>query len=175
MTNIVINGRTAVHAGSGGTLTTPDVCKTPKYCRPVNYTNIAVSADAGMTAVTVKINGNPACHQKSIFVKSSGDEAGRCGGIVSGTIKQIAEFVTFSPNVFIEGIPAVRQLDLMTSNLKNTPPMPLMQPGAGMPPPLKPKGAQDSEATTGKVMEWEVVGDEIHFMKGLVNVLEEFE
>ncbi len=175
MTNIVINGRTAVHAGSSGTLSTPDVCKTPPHCVPVPYMNIAVSADAGKTASSVKINGNPACHKDSIFTKSSGDEPGRCGGIVSGTVQQIAEFVTFSPNVFIEGIPAVRQMDLMTSNKKNTPPMPLQQPGAGMPPPLSPKGAKESKATKGKVMEWEVIGDEIHFMKGLVNVLEEFE
>ena len=69
MSNVLINGRTAVHAGSGGILTTVDVCRT-KIGKPIvniAYTNIARSADAAQTAATVLINGHPVCHQKSIF------------------------------------------------------------------------------------------------------------
>ncbi len=51
-------------------------------------------------------------------------------GIRGGTIAGKAEFITGSPNVFIEGIPAVRQGDMMVSNNCNTAPMPLSQPGA---------------------------------------------
>ena len=166
--NVVINGRTAVHAGSQGQLTTVDVCKTPSRCRPAQYSNVAVSRDSAMTASSVKINGHPVCHRTSNFAVSAGDEPGSCGGIVSGTIKQMAEFVTFSNNVFIEGIPAVRQMDLMTSNLKNTPPMPLQQPGAGQPPALKPKGARKSEPSESYTMGVTLVGQELHMMSGFV-------
>lgn len=133
MTNIVINGRTAVHAGSGGILNTMEVCKTPPFCIPYVYTNIANASDASGTASSVMTNGNPACHSQSVFAVSSGDEAGTCGGILSGTIKGPAEFITFSPNVFFEGQPAVRQGDMMVSNNRNTPPAPLQQPPAPQP------------------------------------------
>jgi murein DD-endopeptidase MepM/ murein hydrolase activator NlpD len=130
--NVTINDRTAVHAGSQGVLTTVDVCwtKVGKPVVPIPYTNIALSTDASKTASTVFINGQPVCNQKSIFAKSAGDEPGSRKGVASGTIKGKAEFVTGSPNVLIEGIPAVRQNDLMVSNNGNTAPMPLSQPGA---------------------------------------------
>jgi len=145
MGNVVINGRTSVHAGSGGTLKTKDVCKTPGKCRARTYTNIAVSADSAMTASTVIVNGNPACHIQSIFSKSTGDEGGSCGGVASGTIKQKAQFVSASSNVFLEGKPATRQNDKMISNNANTPPSSLMQAGAAQPPSLSPKGAAEVE------------------------------
>jgi uncharacterized Zn-binding protein involved in type VI secretion len=148
MGNVVINGRTAVHAGSGGIVITSDVCKVPNKCRANTFTNVAKSSDAAQTAGSVIINGNPACHKDSIFAISSGDEPGSCGGVSSGTIKQKAEFVTFSNNVFIEGIPAVRQNDLMVSNNRNTPPAPVQQPGAGQPPSLSPQDAGALEEST---------------------------
>jgi len=130
--NVLINGRTAVHADSGGVLTTVDVCwtKIGKVTVPIPYTNVARSADAAKTAGTVLVNGRPVCHKKSIFSKSTGDEPGDRKGIRSGTITEKAEFITASPNVLIEGIPAVRQGDMMVSNNCNTAPMPLSQPGA---------------------------------------------
>lgn len=131
MSNVNINKRTSVHAGSGGTVTSPDVCKTPRRCRPQVYSNVAKSSDSTKTASSVKVNGNSACNKDSNFAVSRGDEPGTCGGNASGTIKQKAEFITFSANVSIEGSPAVRNADLMTSNNKNTPPMPVIQPGAG--------------------------------------------
>jgi hypothetical protein len=132
MSNVLINGRTAVHANSQGTLTTVDVCwtKVGKPVVPIPYTNIALSTDADKTASTVSINGQPVCNKNSTFAKSAGDEPGSRKGILSGTICGIAEFVTGSFNVLIEGIPAVRQNDLMVSNNGNTSPMPLSQPGA---------------------------------------------
>ena len=173
MGNVVINGLTAVHAGSGGTVTSPDVCKTPGKCRSATYTNVARSSDAAQTAGSVLVNGHPACHKDSIFATSSGDEAGRCGGINSGTIKGKAEFVTFSSNVMIEGIPAVRQTDLMTSNNKNTPPMPLMQAGASQPPALSPEGAGELEKTAlPDAVDFDVAGDEIDLLKGLLSASE---
>ena len=149
MSNVLINGRTAVHAGSNGTLTSPDVCKTPGKCHPRTYTNVAKSADAAKTASTVYVNGHPICHKGSNFAVSTGDEGGSCGGVGSGTIKGKAEFITASNNVLIEGQPAVRQGDIMVSNNRNTPPVPLMQPGAGAPPGLKAKGAEDRQPDQG--------------------------
>ncbi|MCH8543023.1 MAG: DUF4150 domain-containing protein [Alcanivorax sp.] len=133
MSNILINGRTAVHAKSGGTVNSPDVCKTPPYGSPSTFTNVAASSDATGTASTVFINGQPACHMGSSFAVSQGDEGGSYGGTTSGTHMGPAEFITASSNVFIEGQPAVRQGDMMVSNNRNTPPMPLQQPPAGLP------------------------------------------
>ncbi len=149
MSNVLINGRTAVHAGSGGILTTVDVCRT-KIGKPIvniAYTNIARSADAAQTAATVLINGHPVCHQKSIFAVSTGDEPGDRLGVVSNTIKGKAEFITASSNVFIEGVPAVRQGDMMVSNNRNTAPMPLMQPGAAPPVSLEKQLEKSLEAS----------------------------
>ncbi len=149
MGNVLINGRTAVHAGSGGTLTTVDVCltKVGKPVVPIPYTNIARSGDAARTAGSVLINGNPVCTKASIFAKSTGDEPGNRKGVQSGTINGRAEFITASANVFIEGVAAVRQGDMMVSNNRNTAPMPLVQAGAGEPPEVDPAGAPQQEAT----------------------------
>jgi uncharacterized Zn-binding protein involved in type VI secretion len=153
--NVLINGRTAVHAGSEGTLVTVDVCLTKigKPVVPIPYTNVARSADAAKTASTVFINGNPVCHQGSIFSKSTGDEPGDRKGIRSGTIKGKAEFVSASSNVFIEGVPAVRQGDMMVSNNCNTSPMPLSQPGA---PPAREVKAEEVEELEGTELPNEV-------------------
>ena len=143
MSNILINGLTAVHAGSGGTLVTMDICKTPPFCQPIPYSNVAMSTDAAGTASSVLVNGNPVCHVASTFAKSSGDMAGTCGGVMSGTIAGQAEFLTFSPNVFVEGQPAVRQSDMMVSNMRNTAPAPLQQAGAGLPQGLTPEETEE--------------------------------
>ncbi len=169
MGNVLINSRTAVHADSGGTVSSPDVCKVPDKCRPRAFRNVAKSANAGQTAATVFINGQPACHKDSIFTTSSGDEGGACGGVRSGTIKGKAEFITASPNVMIEGVPAVRQGDLMTSNNRNTPPMPLMQPGAGKPPEvaMEGPGAELEAAEQPERSDWATVGEEAMLEKGI--------
>ncbi len=133
--NVLFNGRTAVHKESGGVLVTVDVCLTKigKSVVPIPYTNIARSEDAARTSSTVFVNGNPICHKNSIFYKSTGDEPGTKGGIKSGTITGKAEFITASSNIFIEGVPVVRNGDLMVSNNRNTAPMPLVQPNGPLP------------------------------------------
>ncbi|SEO60594.1 DUF4150 domain-containing protein [Aquisalimonas asiatica] len=145
MATLLINGRTAVHAGSGGTLTAPDVCKTPPKCKTDLFHSTASSADAVGTATTVMVNGHPVCHAGSLFAQSVGNEPGSCGGVTSGTVKGAAEFVTFSPDVLIEGQPAVRQGDYMVSNLHNTPPMPLSQPGGPVPAGIHGGSAEEME------------------------------
>ena len=142
--SVLINGRTAVHKDSGGVLSTIDVCLTRigNSVVPIPYPNVAKSTDSDKTAGSVFINGNPACTKDSIFAKSKGDEPGNKKGIKSGTKGAEASFITASGNVFIEGVAAVRAMDMMVSNKQNTPPMPLMQ-EIGMPP--IPKGTQAPE------------------------------
>ncbi len=174
MSNVLINNRTSVHKGSGGVLTTADQCKVPSKCRPRMFTNIAQSSSAAKTASTVLVNGNPACHKDSIFAVSTGDEPGSCGGVKSGTIAQKAEFISWSDNVYIEGKPAVRQFDLMVSNNRNTPPAPLQQPGAQVPPALKPEGPPPPAA--GEEMHEVIIsvyGDEVNTLKSLVSLEED--
>jgi uncharacterized Zn-binding protein involved in type VI secretion len=166
MTNVVINGLTAVHAGSQGQLLTPDTCRVPgKVCTATTFQNIALSQNSAKTAGTVKVNGSPACNVQSNFQVSQADEAGRCGGVSSGTTQMMAEFITFSQNVLIEGKPAVRQTDQMVSNMKNTPPMPLQQPPAGQPPALSAANAdaRDPAQQQGKVVV-NLHGKDIHML-----------
>jgi len=174
MSNVLINGLTAVHAGSKGILTTTDVCLTPPFCVPIPYTNIAKSQDAALTATSVTINGNPACIATSNFAVSQGDAPGACGGIISGTILGMAEFITFSNNVFIEGTPIVRQTDKMVSNNKNTSPMPLQQPGAGKPPDVDAQAAKELAAAEAPfVIDWEIDGNDTHMVKGTTDHIQE--
>lgn len=129
---VSINMMSAVHKTSTGVTTAfPDVCKTPSPGGPVPipYPNIAMSSDASKGAKKVKFDGNPACTKDSVFSMSTGDEAGSAGGgVASNKIKGKAKFVAFSPNVKIEGKNAVRALDPMLHNNKNTLPFPVLQP-----------------------------------------------
>lgn len=147
MSNVLINGRTAVHAGSGGILNTVDVCMTKvgPSTVPIPYANIAVSEDAAGTAGTVFIDGHPVCTAASTFASSVGDEAGDKGGVSSGDIEGAAEFITSSADVFIEGEAAVRMGDNMISNDGNTAPAPLMQPGGPMPAEVRAQAVNDTE------------------------------
>ena len=47
---VLINGRSAVHTGSEGTLVTQDICYTGPAKQPVTYQNIAKTKDAKNTA-----------------------------------------------------------------------------------------------------------------------------
>jgi hypothetical protein len=117
-----INGLSCVHQSSGGvaTATLPDVCKTPPYTTPVPYPNIALAADLVGGTVTIAVDGSPAAVQSSMFVKSTGDEPGALGGVVSQVFMMEATFLSFSPTVLFEGQPACRLTDKMLMNKANT-------------------------------------------------------
>jgi hypothetical protein len=129
-----VNKRTVVHKSSSGIATNfPDVCKTPSPAGPVPipYPNIAMSSDTDKGSKEVKMDGNPIMLKGSVFSKSSGDEAGSVGGVVSNTFKGKAEFVSYSFDVKVEGKNVPRLGDMMLQNEQsspNTPPIPEVQP-----------------------------------------------
>lgn len=119
-----INGLSVVHQTSSGTATAtvPDVCKTPSSAGPIPipYPNIAMSSDLVSGTTSVTVNGSSAAIQGSKFVKSTGDEAGSVGGVVSGVFAMEATFISFSPTVTLDGKPACRLTDKMLMNKGNT-------------------------------------------------------
>ncbi len=122
---ININGLSLVHKDSGGVAkaTLPDVCltPTPKDPVPIKYPNTAYSRDIAKGTVTITADGGHMCANKgSEFSKSEGDEAGSVGGILSGTHLAEATWITYSPDVFLEGRNACRLTDKMLMNHGNT-------------------------------------------------------
>src|SRR4051794_5350960 len=115
-----VNARTVVHAASNGiTIVFPDVCLTPAPPAPpvpIPYPNIAMSSDTASAAKSVNADGNPVCHKDANFSRSSGDEAGVNGGIISGVNMDKAEFISYSFDVKVEGKNVARALDLMLHN-----------------------------------------------------------
>lgn len=122
---ININNLTLCHKGSNGisTATIPDVCKTPSPGGPVPipYPNIAMSMDLMKGTSTVKADGGMMCaNYGSEFMKSTGDEPGVAGGIVSSTFIKEATWITFSFDVKLQGKAACRLTDKMFHNHQNT-------------------------------------------------------
>lgn len=125
-----VNGMSVVHKGSGGVSIAPvDVCKMQvgPAVVPLPLPNIAQSADLAKGTKKVKCDGQPVAVDGSVFSKSTGDEAGSLGGVVSGKNKGTAEFVLFSMDVKFEGKGVARAMDTMLHNDKNTPPVPILQ------------------------------------------------
>jgi len=123
-TSILINKLTLCHKGDGmGTVTAtvPDVCKTPPNAIPVPYPNVAFATDlTGGTTTVLVDGGHMAAHSSSVFAKSTGDEPGTLGGIISGIKKAEASWLSYSMDVFFEGSNACRLTDKMLLNHGNT-------------------------------------------------------
>lgn len=131
--DVFINSRAAVYQGSQGkSIAFPDVCLCPPGPPagpiPAPLPNTVQASDLAAAARTVLIGDTPTGKRSSYFARSIGNEVARStgGGVISHTVQGKAYFQTFSPNVFIEGEPAVRHLDLLTQNHLaqpgNTPP-----------------------------------------------------
>ena len=100
----------------------PDVCQTPSPAGPIPipYPNIARSADTADGPKSVKIQGNMPAVKDGNYSTSTGDEAGSAGGgVMSGSTKGIAEFITSSFDVKFEGKNVCRLGDMMFHNKKN--------------------------------------------------------
>jgi hypothetical protein len=122
--SILINKLTLCHKGDGeGTVTAtlPDVCKTPPSTLPVPYPNVAFAIDlAGGTTTVFVDGGNMAAHKASVFATSTGDEPGTLGGVKSGVNMAEASWLSYSMDVFLEGLNACRLTDKMLLNHGNT-------------------------------------------------------
>lgn len=120
---IAVNGLTLCHKHSDGFVrsTLPDVCLTPPNPVPVPYTNVAFARDLDGGTTTVFSHGGAMNGLKgSRFAKSTGDQPGSAGGVKSGTHLHEATWLSWSPNVFMEGRPVTRLTDKMLLNKGNT-------------------------------------------------------
>jgi len=99
----------------------PEVCRTPSPGGPVPvpYPNVGRSADVCDGSRRVTVQGGSTMLEGSVYRKSTGDEAGSAGGVVSGSTRGECEFSLYSFNVKIEGRNVCRAGDLMTHNDKN--------------------------------------------------------
>lgn len=118
---VAINGLTLCHKHSDGWVrsTLPDVCKAPNV--PVPFTNVAFAKDLAKGTTTVFSHDGAMNGVKgSEFSVSIGDEPGVGGGVKSGVHKDRATFLSWSPDVFMEGRPVTRLTDKMLLNKGNT-------------------------------------------------------
>lgn len=114
----------------------PDVCFSPGAPMPgvpVLYMNLCKAPDIANGSKTVFIKGEEIClEDKSYFKTSYGDEPATKAlkkGTVSSAVQGKCYFVSWSPNVFAEGLAVTRHLDLVTHNHNspaNTPPVPYL-------------------------------------------------
>ena len=122
MPTTVHNIQGFAHKGSGGmSMVFPDVCKTPTPAGPVPipYPNIGMAADTSKGTKKVPADGKMIMVKGAKYLKSTGDEPGSAGGVVSGTIKQECEFMLYSFNVMIEKKNVCRMGDPLWHNKKN--------------------------------------------------------
>jgi hypothetical protein len=115
-----------VHKGSSGisNATIPDVCKTPAPPGPpvpIPYPNVSMSSDLMQGTTTVKADGgNMIAIDGSQFMKSTGDEAGVAGGVVSSTFIKESTWILYSFDVKMDGKGACRLSDKKFHNHQNT-------------------------------------------------------
>lgn len=116
-----INGLSLCHKNSTGFVrsTLPDFCKAPGH--PVPFVNVAFARDLAKGTTSVRSHQGAMCGVKgSEFSISYGDEPGRGGGVKSGVNLHRATFLSWSPNVFMQGRAVTRLTDRMLLNKGNT-------------------------------------------------------
>ena len=116
------NSRGIAHKGSGGmSITFPDVCKTPSPGGPIPipYPNIGMAADTSGGAKKVKTDKKMPMVKGAKYSKSSGDEPGTAGGVISSVNRNVCEFMMYSFDVKFEGKNVCRLGDPMFHNKKN--------------------------------------------------------
>jgi len=119
-----VNARGIVHKGSNGiSIVFPDVCKTPAPPSPspipIPYPNIGKSSDTTGGPTTVKTDGQMPMVKGATYMRSSGDEAGTLGGIISSVNMGVCEFLMYSFDVKFEGNNVCRLGDPLWHNKKN--------------------------------------------------------
>src|SRR5690349_23505266 len=103
--NTFANSRGIAHKGSGGMSTVfPDVCKTPAAPSPIPipYPNVGQSSDTSEGPSTVKTDGEMPMVTGAKYSRSSGDEAGTLGGVISSVNMDVCEYLLYSFDVKFE-------------------------------------------------------------------------
>ncbi|AHG92992.1 protein of unknown function DUF4150 (plasmid) [Gemmatirosa kalamazoonensis] len=116
------NMRGVAHKGSGGmSIAFPDVCKTPAAPSPIPipYPNIGQASDTSQGPSSVKTDGQMPMVKGAKYSRSSGDEAGTLGGVVSSVNMSECEFMMYSFDVKFEGNNVCRMGDPLFHNKKN--------------------------------------------------------
>ena len=116
------NSRGIAHKKSGGmSIAFPDVCKTPSPAGPIPipYPNIGMASDTDKGPKKVKTDGAMPMTKGATYKKSSGDEPGSAGGIISSVNRNVCEFLLYSFDVKFEGKNVCRMGDPLFHNKKN--------------------------------------------------------
>ena len=116
------NGRGIVHKKSGGSSTVfPDVCKTQvgNAVVPIPYPNTGMATDTVSGPTTVTFDGQMPMTKSAKYSKSTGDEPGSLGGVISGVNKSECEFLLYSFDVKVENKNICRLADPLFQNKKN--------------------------------------------------------
>jgi hypothetical protein len=123
MGQTTFNTRGIAQKGSNGmSIAFPDVCKTPAPPAPfvpIPYPNIGRSADTSDGPTDVKTDGKMPMVKGAKYSKSSGDEPGTIGGMLSSVNRNECEFLMYSFDVKIEGKNVCRMGDPLWHNKKN--------------------------------------------------------
>jgi carboxyl-terminal processing protease len=105
--------------GPGQNVCAPDVCLTPPVPTPVPYVNVGFHAVAVAHSTVVMFGGMFALNLGSTLAMTTGDEPGVAGGVISGTVMSTGFFITGSPIVMVQGLPAIRLTSVATGNNNN--------------------------------------------------------
>jgi Domain of unknown function (DUF4150) len=118
-----VNMRGIAHKGSGGmSIVFPDVCKTPAPPAPpvpIPYPNTGQASDTSDGPSDVTTDGKMPMVKGAKYSKSSGDEPGTIGGIMSSVNRSECEFMMYSFDVKFEGKNVCRMGDPLFHNKKN--------------------------------------------------------
>ncbi|MCH9683904.1 MAG: DUF4150 domain-containing protein [Deltaproteobacteria bacterium] len=115
------DSRSIVHKGDGLTLSAaaPNVCKIQGpggAPLPIPFGSISKTSDLAQGTQSVRIAGSAVAVTNSQIASSSGDEAGRLGGIISNKNGGALKWLSGSPDVRFEGEPVVCYLDIALAN-----------------------------------------------------------
>jgi hypothetical protein len=118
-----VNSRGIAQKGSNGmSIVFPDVCKTPAPPAPpipIPYPNIGKSSDTSGGPSSVTTDGKMPMVKTAKYSRSSGDEPGTIGGLLSSTNMSECEFMMYSFDVKFEGNNVCRLGDPLFHNKKN--------------------------------------------------------
>ena len=122
MQTTFVNFLGIVHKGSNGmSIDFPDVCKTPAAPSPVPipYPNLGQSMDTSQGPTTVTTDGQMPMVKGAQYSRSSLDEPGTIGGVLSSVNMNVCEFLMYSFDVKFEGNNVCRMSDPLWQNKKN--------------------------------------------------------